>query len=54
MKRETLHCGASILKQFFEELNNTSGNRDNNFSLTATGHVVFLDLALTVNGPFLY
>ena len=54
MKRETLHWGASILKQLFEKLDNTSGNRDNNFSLTAIGHVVFLDLALTENGPFLY
>ena len=51
MKRETWHWSASILKQFFEELENMSG--DNNFSVTATGHVVFLDLANTENGPLL-
>ena len=40
MKRETLHWSASILKQLFEELGNTSGNNDNNFTVTTTVHVV--------------
>ena len=52
MKRETLHWSASILKQLFEELDNTSGNNDNNFTVTTTVHVVSLTLLLLKMDPF--